>query len=79
MSGTDSARDPKKGAAGNANQQTSKVPRQVKVKDSRQIQTERDGADYTEKRKGDYREAAKAVGKGNREILDSEHARPSSS
>lgn len=78
MSGKGPAHDPKKGSSGNANEQTSKVPRQVKVKDSRQIQTERDGADSTEKRKGNYREAAKAVGKGNREILDSEHARPSS-
>lgn len=75
MSAMDTANDPKKGVPGNAQQSTSKVPRQVKVKDSRQIQTERNGAAPTDKKKPNYREAAKAVGKGNTEILGSEHLR----
>jgi hypothetical protein len=69
----DAPTDSKKGTSGNAPQQVNKVPRQVKVKDSRQIQTERNGAAPSGKRKPSYREAAKAVGKGNREILGSEY------
>lgn len=56
-------------------QQTTKVPRQVKVKDSRQIQTQDNDsqAGPAPAKKPNFREAAKAVGKGNREILTSKH------
>lgn len=74
MSGMEAPTDPKKGSSGNAPQQITKIPRQVKVKDSRQIQTERNGAPSSGKKKPNYREAAKAVGKGNREILGSKYA-----
>jgi hypothetical protein len=53
---------------------TAKVPRQAKLKDSRQIRTERDkedGGNATVNRVT-FREAAKAVGKANREIMTSE-------
>ena len=73
MPGMDSGHDPRKGSNGNGAQQTTKVPRQVKVKDSRQIQTQHDGQAPTDKRNTSFREVAKAVGKGNREILDSEY------
>ncbi|KAJ9109900.1 hypothetical protein QFC19_001880 [Naganishia cerealis] len=56
----------------------SKAPRQAKVKDSRQIRTEKDAEDIgaTSAPRVTFREAAKAVGKGNKEILTTMRALP---
>jgi hypothetical protein len=70
MSGGDNAN---KSGSHTPVQQTTKVPRQTKVKDSRQIQTQDNGnqAGSGVAKKSNFREAAKAVGKGNRDILSS--------
>ncbi|KAJ9106265.1 hypothetical protein QFC21_001410 [Naganishia friedmannii] len=50
---------------------STKVPRQAKVKDSRQIRTEKDGDDSgtAPVSRVTFREAAKAVGRANKEIM----------
>lgn len=70
MAGTDSGN---KSGIHTSVQQHAKVPRQAKLKDSRQIQTQDNGnpAGSTSAKKANFREAAKAVGMGNREILSS--------